>query len=123
MKKILTLMIAAATIFAACSKDDDTPIQQHDTEIIYIPGDHQTIAPEVIKSHTDSVELRYLYIVPHEGQIRLSTPAITNTINNRFKPAFAVSNKVKGKGNFDFENPVLSADSLWMVQQGWTVNQ
>jgi hypothetical protein len=119
--------LAAGTLFGSCQKNEDTPpIQQHDTEIYYVQGRHQDIAPEVIKNHTDSSEVRHLYIVPvipNSGSWTYDTDAITTLINKLLKPAMAVSSKVKGKGPFYFENPVLPADSLWLVQQGWTVNQ
>jgi hypothetical protein len=103
--------------------NNELNICQHNTDIIYVQGDHDAVAPEVIKKHTDSVAVKCLYIVPYDGRWTYSTSAISNVINNRLKPALGVSPKVKGKGNFEFMNPVTSADSLWLVQNGWTVNQ
>jgi hypothetical protein len=117
--------LAVGTLFGACQKENDTTqIQQHDTD--YTFNIHTIISLKditQIKASADSAEVRKIYFVPYGTWEQFSSNGISNLRKNVFEPALAAAgSKGSGKGNFEDIN-ITPTDSLWMVQQGWTVNQ
>ncbi|MDR0427409.1 MAG: hypothetical protein LBH12_02275 [Dysgonamonadaceae bacterium] len=105
--------------------NDELNICQHDTKYMFSKYDFSNIMPtDKIKASADSAQVRNIYLVTEEEWTNLADRNINNMINNVFKPAKKVSLKVKGKGNLKFKLGVINpADSLWLVQFGFTVNQ
>ena len=122
--KKLSLIVAAAIVLAGCKKDED-PVVQHDTTYTFNKHDVSNINPtDKIKASADSIGVRYIYIVPTGHFINFISHNVTYMITNNLKPAIAAAKgKGKGKGNFEFSPGVATAaDSIWLVKQGWTVN-
>lgn len=127
-KLSLLAMLAAMPAFTACEKDDEDVKPQHDTTYTFSPTDFSNVSPTTkIEASADSSQVRNVILEVTAGSMGLSAwdgAPMSFFINNKLKPAFAASPKVKGKGNFKNANTMLSqADSLWLVQQGFTVNQ
>ena len=121
--KKLPLVAAAAIVLAGCKKDED-PVVQHDTTYTFNKNDGSNISPNKIKASADSVEVRYIYLVPTGHFRNFISHNVTYMITNNLKPAIAAAKgKGKGKGNFEFNPEVATTtDSTWLVKQGWTVN-
>ncbi|MDR0814735.1 MAG: hypothetical protein LBN37_03170 [Bacteroidales bacterium] len=120
------MLALAPNAFNSCDKDEvEYTGPYHDTTYTLSNIDNSNVYPPTkIKASADSVQVRNVYIVP-VGDF-LNFPAINiGKMADYLKPIMEISPKIKGKGNFIFEpgEATLSGDSLWYVQNGWTVNQ
>ena len=111
-------MTVVPTLFTACEKDDD-PQPQHDTTYTFGIRNFGLTDAQV-QASADSSQVRNV-ILQSDGK---SMGGISSTrLRTLFLDSkFALSSKVKGKGNLYglwIEN---KPDSTWLVQQGFTVN-
>lgn len=89
---------------------------------------YDEIREENLTRVLDSVRGRNvkIYLVPQYNWALFSDPSvITNLRKILLEPAINLSPKISGKGDFNFRTGVASqvpADSLWLVQHGWTIN-
>jgi len=120
----MVVAVAATTVLAACKKKDE-PIVQHDTTYEFNQDNaFDVCTSSKIKASADSAQVRYVYLLTTGTWVNFGSKNIPRMIDLWFKPAIEVSPKVKGKGNFEFKPGIAApADSLWFVQNGWTVNQ
>jgi hypothetical protein len=141
-------MMAVASVFYSCKKEnpedqiekakqecaaqpgenfwnDDLSICQHNTTYTFNQDDSSNIDPtDKIKASADSASVCNVYLVPTGQWMNFSGKNISAWVERGLKPAIGVSPKVRGKGNFEFKPGVIEqSDSLWLVQQGWTVNK
>lgn len=66
-----------------------------------------------------------IYIVP-KGEYPYNKDDVSYLRNQYLEPLVNSSPKIHGKGNFSFEKgepAKVPEDSLWFVQNGWTINQ
>lgn len=124
LRRLIPMLgLAGATLFTACSKDDEP---QHDVELKFFQGYAEEIEPDIIKQHADDPSVRtiYLSLVNGGNYTNFQTEdisALRNGLNKRLQIA---PHKTRGKGNFRFvPGYATKPDSLWFVQQGWTVNK
>lgn len=136
--KLFAALCCAAAAFAACDKTDepkpDTPADEprdtvikHSVDLKWFWNYEEEITPENIQKNLDdpTVDTVYLALV-NGGDFR---HAYENNIKfmreNFLGPRIEMGKgRVRGKGNFVFyPGRVAPADSLWLVQQGWTINQ
>lgn len=135
MKKIIYLGMAAATIFCGCRKHEpvepDTIVipPNGDIELVFNQNNAAPISVEAVRSILDSKEattIRTIYLVPEEGTWDNCGTSTIKGIRKYCEPVFALSPKVRGKGDFDFacgRAASIPDDSLWFIQQGWTINK
>lgn len=129
LKRVLPILgIAGATLLPACCEHRNEPEpQKHSVDLKWFWNYEEEITPENIQKNLDdpTVDTVYLALV-NGGDFR---HAYENNIKfmreNFLGPRIEMGKgRVRGKGNFVFYPGVaLPADSLWLVQQGWTVNQ
>jgi hypothetical protein len=121
MKKIFTLMIAAAVVFAGCSKDEpQAPLQT--VEYNFGPGYWDEIYPESKLSNAGADKNIGTIKIKSDGKSwgRLGTNDILLVLD----PAFAAANG-KGTGDQTEINNVRiksDSDSLKLVKYGYLVN-
>jgi len=98
---------------------------RHNTTYNFTTTDFSNVKPtDKIKASSDSTLVRYVYLEPKGKFDDMQSGTISAVINNVLKPAMEISVKVKGKGNFEFyPGEILLPDSMWIVSNGWTVNQ
>lgn len=144
--KALLLALAGATIFTACDKENEPVIDPphnggHDTTTVIQPEPHYnvelffnidelvSINLDTIKKHDANTRVDTIYMIPDDlagpggGFSGRTTEGITKW-RDFLQQRFDTSPKVRGKGDLCFSvGRALPADSLWFVQQGWTVNQ
>jgi len=128
--KVLVVAGVGLFVFNSCDGKEpgESPIPLHDTSLTF----HQDNMNDVlypfdkITKHTDSTSVRYVYLVPTGDWTNISEEGISIIVELLFKPATEVSPKVKGNGKdgFDFKpGAVSAADSTWLSNNGWPVNQ
>ena len=125
-KMSLLALLAAMPAFTACEKDEDTK-PPHDTTYTFGPNDYSNISPtDKIVASADSSQVRNVILDVNDNSLAdsWSGKLMNLVLEKKIRPAFAVSPKVKGKGNFMNADYQLSeADSLELVGYGFTVNQ
>lgn len=126
MKKLIPMLgLAGATIFTACSKDDD-PVPTRDVNVFFQQAGYEDIQVEKIRKIASQPDVRTIYLIPQGDWENLSSLNISNIRKNALQPAIEVSDKVTGCGNFEFKPGVPSEvkeDSLWYTMHNWTINK
>lgn len=128
---IPALMLAGATLFGGCGKED---IEKHDVELPWTYGYYEQITSANVQRHLDdpSVGNIYLRLYPcsldyeYDDWLKWTADQIHHQLYGRtLAPLVGKDpNRVFGRGNFEFRPGVCPrADSLWFTQHGWTVNQ
>lgn len=123
------LGIAVAAFFGGCKKDDPEPAPTKDIEIEFDQYSTSKIMPKNIQATLDSLDLKsihYIYLVPVGTWYNLHETALVELRKNGLEPSMALSPKIKGKGDFNFYPGDASRhpqDSLWYVENGWTINK
>ena len=134
LKRILPILgIAGATLLPACRGGQNEPepkptpvVQKHDTTLYFADMSYDNIAPENIQRYLADTNIINIYLEPNPSNFDgATTEYITALRELIFTPALNTDPKrVHGRGNFVFyPGAALPADSLWIVQQGWTINQ
>ena len=134
LKRVLPILgIAGATLLPACRGGQNEPepkptpvVQKHDTTLYFADMSYDNIAPENIQRYLADTNIINIYLEPNPSNFDgATTEYITALRELIFTPALNTDPKrVHGRGNFLFYPGVaLPADSLWIVQQGWTINQ
>ncbi len=123
------LAIAGAGLMSSCDKDDEPEMPIHDVEI---PFDLYTadnvLAFPILQKYVSDPSVRTIYLTAEvEREWENFTPANIQDCRTRFlQPRIELSKKIRGKGDFLFPVGIASQvpnDSLWIVQQGWTINK
>lgn len=144
--KLFAALCCVAAAFAACDKENEPVINPphndgHDTTTVIQPEPHYNvelffnnmdcshIAIDSIKKYSDIRLVDTVFMIPNDlegvggGTSGYGTNGVSK-IRAFMEQRIAVSPKVRGKGDLVFmRGAPLPADSLWFVQQGWTVNQ
>ncbi|MBD5397511.1 hypothetical protein HDR62_05205 [bacterium] len=84
-----------------------------------------SISPKIIRYFANDPACMHIYLtlIPNSRNDYISTATIT-TIRKNLQKRVEISPKVSGRGDWWFRRgKALPADSLWFVQNGWTVNQ
>ena len=144
--KLFAALCCVAAAFAACDKENEPVINpphnnEHDTTTVIQPEPHynvelffniddaKQIDLDTIKKYDANTRVDTIFMIPDDGAgpgggvSGYSTTNITK-LRDFLQQRIDVSPKVRGKGDLWFGvGRALPADSLWFVQQGWTVNQ
>ena len=140
---IPTIGMAGLTIMpVACCKPDiredinpepEIPVETidstklHDVEIMFSSIDKGTmLSIDTLQKYIDDKTVRTIYLVPTGHWDGLRSSNITAARKNFFQPRMEMSEKLRGRGDFDFHlgsASMVPNDSLWYIQQGWTINK
>ncbi len=131
IKRLFPLVaLSIAPIFASCDKPDPapTPVEtRYDVELFFIPMWLDEITIENVQRHIDNPDVRHIYLIPGESvnwprYTAGNIPSFRRTLESRL----ALSPRVRGRGDFPFkpgESSKVPEDSLWYIQNGWTINK
>lgn len=126
MKRLVPMLgLAGATIFGACSKDDD-PVPTRDVLLYFSLENSESLRPEKIKEIASQPDVRTIYLIPQGDWLLLRSDNITYMRKNGLEPAINASEKTTGGGDFRFSPGVASQvkeDSIWITKQNWTINK
>ncbi len=144
--KLFAALCCVAAAFAACDKENEPVINPphndgHDTTMVIQPEPHYNVElffnnKNIDQIHLDTIKwydantrIDTIFMIPDDraglggGFSGGGTTGITKW-RNLLQQRFDTSPKVRGKGDLWFGvGRALPADSLWFVEQGWTVNQ
>ena len=128
LKRLIPMaMIAGMPLLTSTSCEKD-PIPTRDVEYTFDTNtaDEKFLNLQPFRDLANDKTIRYIYLVPTGTWGGLMDKNITIFRQNALQPAIEISPKIKGKGDFNFhlgEASKVPADSLWYVQQGWTINK
>ena len=79
------------------------------------------IQPAVLKhfANDNACKHIYMHVTDDNNHTNISPSDVRNYLQERIN----VSSKISGRGDFWFNDGIDKADSLWFVQNGWTVNK
>lgn len=134
------LALAGGAMMASCEKEEpETPVTPTiDVEVKISDTDKYSLATdpyaskitpsEIITNYINNPQIRTIYIVPiTNGGWGIYNKDYIPILREKFlMPILNLSPKVRGKGDFNFkpgEASKVSNDSLWFVQNGWTINK
>ena len=120
LKRLIPMLgIAGASFFlGGCEKNEP----QRDVNLFFYDG--KLVDTSLIQEIASQPDVRTIYLIPqgdwftcYANNIRIFTPKLKQMIN--------ASPKTRGQGDFNFfpgEASKVPEDSLWITQQGWTIN-
>ncbi len=140
IKRILPILgLAGLSTISSCSKEDDLinldlqeeiTIKFSDDEfrtVLILDEKQRTVGPnEAIMYYVAQPEIKTIYIEPIGNWYGYRWNFIPNIRKTILEPLINYSPKIRGKGNFNFfpgDASRCPEDSLWITQQGWTINQ
>lgn len=130
MKKflwVIPLLVAIMVPFLleSCNKDESEPAR--DIELVFTRySSDDLLNIEVLQHLIDDPSVRNIYLIPDGRWDGCNARNIKQMRQRFFQPRIEMSSKIQGRGNFTFEVGEASKvpeDSLWYVQQGWTINK
>ena len=131
-KALLLALVGGTIAFTACSPGNEPepqPEPQHNVELFFNRMNTKQIDLDTIQKYVANQHVDTIFMIPDDeagigggfsGYPSSSLPQVRDYLEQRI----SVSRKVRGKGDLRFAvGKALPADSLWFVEQGWTVNQ
>ena len=131
IKRILPILgMAGATLFTSCERDDPVTPQEPivpttDIELTFEYNDLQNIHLDTLVKYAIRPDVRAIYMVPTGPWSHYGYQNITGFRRLQLEHRLNMSPKIRGRGNFDFmlgEASKTPKDSLWYVENGWTIN-
>lgn len=122
----MAAIIGAPILPIAASCNEIEP-EQHDVEIVFDDTNIDNILTfETLQNYANDKTIKTIYLVPTRHWNGRVARNITAMRRNFLQPRMEISPKIRGRGDFDFalgEASKVPADSVWFVQQGWTINK
>lgn len=132
IRRILpALGMAGATLFASCERDDPiTPpepiVPTTDIELTFSATNYQkNICTDTLRKYIARPDVRHIYMIPKGYWTHYEGKGLTNLRHQLLEILINMSPKVHGRGDFYCKTGVPSTvpeDSLWYVENGWTIN-
>ncbi|MCM1041035.1 MAG: hypothetical protein NC396_01220 [Bacteroides sp.] len=123
----LALAGTAGLMLPACEKEKDKPIYRapYEKELFFKQGKMDSVQEPVVKKYVDDTACKHIYmVVESDNNYTAYDAEDINIIKTQLQRRIDISNKVSGRGDFHFRPNTASVnDSLWFVQNGWTVRQ
>lgn len=99
----------------------------HDVEIVFSDTNKGTmLSIDTLQKYIDDKTVKTIYLIPTEHWDGYRSSNITTFRKNCLQPRMEMSEKLRGRGDFDFHlgsASMVPNDSLWYIQQGWTINK
>ena len=131
MKRIVTLIAVVPIAFVlllSCKRENQDPEPTQDVEIKFDIGDFgEKLDKKYVQEYVQDKTIRYVYLVPTDHWTGWTAGIISALRKAGLQPCVELNpQKVRGRGDFDIklgEASKVPEDSLWYVQNGWTINK
>ena len=129
LKRLIPMAMIAGLPFVptGCSKVE---VEKHDVEIelntIDLDATMKTFDMNKMQELIQDKTVRYIYLSATDHWNSWRSGSISALRTKVLQPRIELSPKVRGRGDFDFkpgEASRVPADSLWYIQNGWTINK
>ncbi|MCM1532110.1 MAG: hypothetical protein NC048_07210 [Bacteroides sp.] len=123
----LALAGTAGLMLPACEKEKDKSIYRapYEKELFFNQDNVDSVGDKNVRKYVDDTACKHIYMVVESDNdyTGYSTEDI-NIVKTILQRRVELSDKVSGRGDFHFRPNTASVnDSLWFVQNGWTVRQ
>ncbi len=129
-KAVPMLALAGATLLPACKKiENEKPYTgpKHDVELPFtVTTGDERLSIEILQQYINDPSVESIYMVAEGDWDRALSENIAFFCDNFMRPRIKMSPKLRGRGDFNFklgEAAKVPSDSLWLTQQGWTINK
>ena len=125
----LALAGVAGLILPSCEKEpvEKKPVYRapYEKELFFNRGKLDSISIENVQKYANDTSCKHIYmVVEADNDYTIYDSDDVGIIRGTLQKRLDVSDKVSGRGDFHFRpNTVSVNDSLWFVQNGWTVRQ
>ena len=128
LKGILFVLPALGLLAVACEKESSEPVYRapYEKELRFNHYDTDSIEMPIVQKFARDTACKHIYLTLTDdnnftNQNENNITGVRNYLDKRIQLA---PEKISGRGDFYFSKGDASvADSLWFVEQGWTVNQ
>ncbi|MCM1170084.1 MAG: hypothetical protein NC324_09140 [Bacteroides sp.] len=117
----LALAGTAGVMLPSCEKEP-TEREPYTKDLFFTKGYYDSIEPAVLKhfARDNACTNIYMHVMDDNNFTSITPSKMRNYLQERIN----VSSKISGRGDFRFKvGETSQADSLWFVQNGWTVNK
>ncbi len=120
LKRLIPMLgIAGASLFlGGCEKNEP----QRDVNLFFYSD--KLVDTSLIQEIASQPDVRTIYLIPQGDWFTCYANNI-RILTTNLKPMINASPKTRGQGDFNFfpgEASKVPEDSLWIAQQGWTIN-
>ena len=128
LKGILFVLPALGLLAVACEKESSEPVYRapYEKELRFNDSNEESIAISNVQKFALDTACKHIYltVTDDNNYTILSEEGISYERNLLSERIALAPEKISGRGDFNFYPGTASiADSLWFVEQGWTVNQ
>ncbi len=120
------LAFAGGSFLSSCSKEE-TPMPKKNIEITFSMDEYDQVYPvSNLNKYVGRKDIDTIFLVPVGSWDRNMSTGISGIRKHTLEPALKLLPNARGKGDFDFypgEASEVPADSLWYIQNGWTINK
>ena len=125
-KTIYLLVLAVAAIFSlpSCDKEpQEEPYREpYEKELFFKELYYDSIKPSVLKYFAKDKACTHIYMHVMDDNKFTNYPPLA--VRNFLQERINISSKISGRGDFRFKvGSIAKEDSIWFVQNGWTVNK
>lgn len=127
---LLALAATAVLTLPSCDKEPEekAPVYRapYEKELRFNHYDIDSIEMPIVQKFARDTACKHIYLTVTDDNNFTGVPTnnisiLRNSLNDRIQLA---PNKISGRGDFCFTYGAASlADSIWFVQNGWTINQ
>ena len=118
-------MLAGATMLGNGCKPNEPELPRTNKELVFSLHDAESISNDTIQKYLNMSHIDTVFMVPYgsfyfDGR---DGPAILRGV---LEPKINLSPRVRGRGDMNFlvgQATANPTDSLWFVNNGWTVNK
>lgn len=130
MKRLVALIAVVSVAFVlllSCKPENQDPEPTRDVEIEFDNTNRkEQLNKEELQELAADKTVKYIFLKATCHWDSYTAKSIPLLRSKFFQPRIELSSKIRGRGDFDFklgEASKVPDDSLWFVQQGWTINK
>ena len=128
LKRAIPALALAGLTLTACDKEKDKTTYRapYEKELRFNDSDEESISISNVQKFANDTACKHIYltVTDDNNYTILSDKGISNKRNQYSERIELAPEKISGRGDFHFSKGKASiADSLWFVQNGWTIRQ
>ena len=128
LKGILFALPALGLLAVACEKESSEPVYRapYEKELRFSDYTYDSIKMPIVQKFARDTACKHIYLTvkdnnKYSAYLTDDVKLLRNYLDKRIQLA---PEKISGRGDFYFsEGQASVADSLWFVEQGWTIRQ
>lgn len=117
-------MLAGATMLGNGCKPIEPELPRTNKELVFTMADIKPISVDTVQKYLNMSHIDTIFLVPR-GSFYFDGRDGPAMVRKALEPSINLSPRVRGRGNMSFipgQPTANPTDSLWFVQNGWTVN-